>query len=218
MGPHFEKSITLTNGCSVSTPVKALYSYTWSKVRISLILTVGLRRVGEHAFARRSDIRQANIRFFGSYPSGCDSLSVKLVATTVIGIIARRGETVAPYPTEYREVVDRAKKEVEAGYRPEIEDLPIDIDDYDVIFVGSPCWWYTMAPAVATFLSSHDFKGKAIAPFMTHEGSRFARTLDDIRKICPDAVLLEGFTARGSKAHEAMPDVREWIERLGLKR
>ena len=53
---------------------------------------------------------------------------------------------------------------------------------------------------------------------MTHEGSRFARTLDDIRKMCPDAVLLEGFTVRGSKAREAMPDVREWIERLGLKR
>ena len=94
MGPHFEKSITLTNGCSVSTPVKALYSYTWAKDRISLIVTVGLRRVGERAFARRSDIRQANIRFFGSYPRGCGSLSVKRVATTVIGIIARRGETV----------------------------------------------------------------------------------------------------------------------------
>ncbi len=141
----------------------------------------------------------------------------EMINATAGGDILRI-ETRKPYPTDYREVVDRAKKEVEAGYRPEIEDLPIDIDDYDVIFVGSPCWWYTMALAVATFLSSHDFKGKAIAPFMTHEGSHFARTLDDIRKMCPDAVLLEGFTVRGSKAREAMPDVREWIERLGLKR
>ena len=115
-------------------------------------------------------------------------------------------------------MVDRAKKEVEAGYRPEIEDLPIDIDDYDVIFVGSPCWWYTMAPAVTTFLSSHDFKGKAIAPFMTHEGQplrpyagrhtqnvsrrRTARRLHRARQQSP----------------RDLPDVREWIERLGLKR
>ena len=129
-----------------------------------------------------------------------------------------RIEPRTPYPTEYREVVDLAKKEVETGFRPEIKDIPLNIDDYDVIFVGSPCWWYTMAPAVATFLSSHDFAGKKIVPFMTHEGSRFARTLDDMRKICPDAELLEGFTVRGGKAAEAKPDVRKWIGGLGLKR
>lgn len=149
--------------------------------------------------------------------SGNTRAVAEMIHEAAGGDIARI-ETVKPYPTEYREVVDRAKKEVESGFRPEIKDMPIDIDDYDVIFVGSPCWWYTMAPAVATFLSSHDFKGKKIVPFMTHEGSRFAHTLDDMRKICPDAELLEGFTVRGGKASEADPDVRKWIERLGLKR
>ena len=127
-----------------------------------------------------------------------------------------RIETVDEYPTEYRAVVDKAKREVESGYRPAIRGRVENFDDYDVIFVGSPCWWYTMAPAVATFLTSYDFAGKTIVPFMTHEGSRFAHTLDDIRKLCPEARLLEGFTVRGGKAADAGDDVREWIGGLGL--
>lgn len=39
-----------------------------------------------------------------------------------------------------------------------------------MIAVGTPTWWYTMAPAVLTFLHSHDFAGKTAAPFMTNGG------------------------------------------------
>ena len=46
-----------------------------------------------------------------------------------------------PYPTEYRAVVDQGKKEIEAGVRPALKNPVGDLSQYDVIFVGSPCWW-----------------------------------------------------------------------------
>ena len=65
-----------------------------------------------------------------------------------------------PYPAEYRAVVDQARREIGADYRPALKtDLP-DAGRYDVIYIGSPCWWSTVAPPVATFLAAHDFTGK----------------------------------------------------------
>lgn len=36
---------------------------------------------------------------------------------------------------------------------PQIDPLSADISDYDVIAIGTPTWWYTMAPVVLTFLT-----------------------------------------------------------------
>ena len=84
---------------------------------------------------------------------------------------------VTPYPSDYRTVVDQAKKEIEAGARPALKSRVEDMSQYDVIFIGSPCWWATVAPPVATFLISYDFAGKTVVPFMTHEGSRMGRRI-----------------------------------------
>ena len=51
---------------------------------------------------------------------------------------------------------------------------PVDPAAYDVIFVGSPNWWGTIAPPVMTFLTSADFSGKTIAPFVTHGAAVWA--------------------------------------------
>ena len=89
-----------------------------------------------------------------------------------------------------------------------------NISSYDMIFVGSPCWWATMAPPVATFLSSYDFTGKTIVPFMTHEGSRMGRYASDIKKLCPKAKILEGLPVRGSNVKEAKGDVNKWLREI----
>ena len=75
----------------------------------------------------------------------------------------------AAYPAEYGAVVDQAKKEIGGGVRPALKGRLPDVGAYDVIFVGSPCWWSTVAPPVATFLADCDWAGKTVVPFMTHE-------------------------------------------------
>lgn len=77
-------------------------------------------------------------------------------------------ETIQPYSDDYDEVVDLGLKEVKKGYEPPIKE--ISIEGYDRIFLGTPTWWYTMAPAMKTFIHMHDFKGKTVIPFMTHGG------------------------------------------------
>ena len=121
-----------------------------------------------------------------------------------------------PYPTEYRAVVDQGKKEIEAGVRPALKNLVGDLSQYDVIFVGSPCWWATIAPPVATFLTSCDLAGKTVVPFMTHEGSRMGRSEEDIRKLCAGATLLGGLPLRGGAVKDSRDVVRKWVQGLNL--
>lgn len=79
-------------------------------------------------------------------------------------------DTVVPYPEDYDETVRKGQAEVNRNYHPEIKPLGVNVSDYDVIVVGTPTWWYTMAPAVATFLENNDFLNKIVVLFMTNGG------------------------------------------------
>lgn len=125
---------------------------------------------------------------------------------------------VVPYPADYQTVVDQAKREINAGVRPALKTRVEDMSQYDVIFVGSPCWWATVAPPVATFLASYDFAGKTVVPFMTHEGSRMGRTEADIRKLCPQSTVPDGLPIRGSAVGSSKDAVEKWVRGLGLTR
>ena len=89
---------------------------------------------------------------------------------SIIGGDLVRLETVVPYPTDYETVVSQGKKEVNNGFRPKLKPLGVNIKDYDRIIVGTPTWWYKMAPAVLSFLSENDFTGKVLIPYMTNAG------------------------------------------------
>lgn len=120
------------------------------------------------------------------------------------------------YPAEYRAVVDQAKKEIGDDYRPALKDRPESIDGYDVVFVGSPCWWATIAPPLATFLAGYDWSGKTVVPFMTHEGSRMGRSEEDIRKLCAGATVSGGLPIRGGAVKSSQDAVLEWLRDMNL--
>lgn len=123
---------------------------------------------------------------------------------------------VTPYSSDYQTVVDQAKREINAGARPALKTRVDDMSQYDVVFVGSPCWWATVAPPVATFLTSYDFAGKTVVPFMTHEGSRMGRTEADIRKLCPKSQVPDGLPVRGGAVGSSKGAVEKWVQGLGL--
>ncbi len=89
-----------------------------------------------------------------------------------------RIDTVVPYPDDYDTTVSQAQDEVNAGFEPQIDTLEFDPADYDVIAVGTPTWWYTMAPAVKTFMGSVDWAGKTVVPFSTSAGWPGSTTAD----------------------------------------
>jgi len=125
-------------------------------------------------------------------------------------------QTVSAYPKEYKAVVDQAKKEVNSNYKPTLKTKLQNISQYDVIFVGSPCWWYTFAPPVRTFLTSYNLSGKTIVPFMTHEGSGMGNSEADIKKLCPKSTVLNGLPIRGSEVNTAESEVMRWLKKIEM--
>ena len=121
-----------------------------------------------------------------------------------------------PYPADYDSVVDMAKKEQEADARPKLGTEIPDLDRYDTVFLGFPNWWGTMPMLFFTLLEEHPLGQKTVVPFCTHGGSRFGRSVQDLRRLCPEARLLEGFEIRGTRSGGAQSDVDAWLRSIGL--
>jgi flavodoxin len=126
-------------------------------------------------------------------------------------------KTVEPYPDEYEAVVKQAKEERKSGFKPPLKTKVENIGSYDVVFVGSPSWWSTIAAPVKTFLSEYDLSGKTIAPFVTHGGSGLGRSVADIAALCPNSTVLDGLAVWGENAKNARNDVSAWLRGLGMK-
>ena len=71
--------------------------------------------------------------------------------------------------------------------RPEIAERVSNMADYDTVFIGFPIWWYVAPRIIHTFVESYDFSGKTLVPFATSGGSGMGRTVDELRKLCPNA-------------------------------
>ena len=125
--------------------------------------------------------------------------------------------TIDPYPTDYDEVVEQARKELREDYRPKLKTKVENMESYNVVFVGYPDWWGTIPRPAATFLSEYDFSRKTIAPFCTHEGSRLGRSVTDIRELCPQSTILDGLAVRGRNVKKVQNEVSEWVYRIGMK-
>ncbi|OUP04119.1 flavodoxin [Anaeromassilibacillus sp. An200] len=122
---------------------------------------------------------------FYSWSNGNTERIAKMIQETT-GADMVQIDTVVPYTGSYDDVVRQGQEEVQRGYKPEIKPLDVDIRSYDVIAVGTPTWWYTMAPAVLTFLHQQDWNGKIVVPFQTHGGWP-GHVLADIAAACHGA-------------------------------
>ncbi|AIF50307.1 flavodoxin [Pelosinus sp. UFO1] len=118
------------------------------------------------------------------------------------------------YPQDHEAVVQQAKGEVNSGYTPKLKNKALDISSYDVIFIGTPIWWYTVAPPVRTFLTEYDLSGKTIIPFSTHKGSGLSGIDKTIKELQPKAKVLEGFAIWDDRAKNMQPDIAKWLQRL----
>jgi len=90
-----------------------------------------------------------------------------------------------------------------------------NLDDYDVIFIGYPIWWYTMPQAMYSFFEEYDFSGKTIIPFDTHYGSGNGGTFRRIAELEPDAEVKEGLAVHQNSVSSSRQTVVEWLEGLG---
>jgi flavodoxin len=118
------------------------------------------------------------------------------------------------YPKNRDTVIDQTKGEVESKYTPKLVNKLADIRSYDIIFIGTPIWWYTVAPPVRTFLTEYDLADKTIVPFSTHKGSGLSRIDKTIQEIHTKAKVLEGFAIWDGQVNKKQADIRNWLLRL----
>lgn len=115
--------------------------------------------------------------------------------------------------------MDVAQTEKESNARPEVKG-DIKVEDYDVIFLGYPNWWGDMPMAVYTFIEKHDWNGKTVVPFCTHEGSGLSGTKRKLKDACKGATVSEGLAIKGTTAQnshsQALKTVQAWLLKMSF--
>lgn len=123
-------------------------------------------------------------------------------------------EQMQPYAKDYNTCIAQAQSDQKRDARPELKKYPDSLEKYDLIYLGYPNYWNTMPMTVFTFLEHFDFAGKEIRPFCTHEGSGMGNSIEDIRRLCPDADTLQGLAIRGGSVEKSEEKIKKWIEEM----
>ena len=125
-----------------------------------------------------------------------------------------------PYPEDYDSMLSVATREKEEDARPVCLGEVDNWEAYDTVFLGYPIWWGDVPCIVYTFLESHDFTGKTVVPFNTHEGSGQAGTQRELEEKLSGILVLPGLAVRGSRAQNDAEgtgaDVANWLTEIGL--
>lgn len=113
----------------------------------------------------------------------------------------------------WRDAASRSSVEhVHRDMRPELAS-PVDVSDYDVVFVGYPLWWETAPRVVRTFLESADWAGKTIVTFATSSSSTRGADGVQLHDFAPAARWVPG---RRMAASESEAKLARWAEGLNL--
>ena len=76
--------------------------------------------------------------------------------------------------------------------RPAIGNAIENMDQYDVVFVGFPIWWYREPSIIDTFMEAYSFEGKTVIPFATSGGSGMGDSSKNMQELANGAKVVEG--------------------------
>lgn len=105
---------------------------------------------------------------------------------------------VTPYPTEYTPCTEVALEERDSNARPEIKNLPENIDEYDTILIGYPIWWHTAPMIIGTFLENYDLTGIEVYPFTqsaSMDTEQFENSMEFVRGCAGNGNVHDGLFA-----------------------
>ena len=95
--------------------------------------------------------------------------------------------------------------------RPGIGTKVADMDQYDVVFVGFPIWWYREPSIIDTFMEAYDFTGKTVIPFATSGGSGLGDSAKNLQALAPGATVKEGKKFPGSASEATL---KAWADSI----
>ena len=120
-----------------------------------------------------------------------------------------------PYNNDFGKCCDEAKPECNGKKLRPIKPIEgLDLAKYDVVFVGTPNWWGTMAPPVRTWVtqSKDALKGKTVCLFQTHGGGGMQRVGKDFAEVIGDAAkVLPPKAFSGSSIKSSVPALEAFV-------
>ena len=123
-----------------------------------------------------------------------------------------------PYSSDYDQCLDRAADEKAENARPALASHVDNMEDYDIVFLGFPNWWYTLPMPVLTFVEEYDWSGKTVVPFVTHGTGGLSGTIRDLTAALPeDVTILEPIGVYRPEVDASQSAVQEWIAGLDLE-
>ncbi len=125
-----------------------------------------------------------------------------------------RIEPEVPYPSEYNDVVARAKEERNNNVYPKIKGKLPRFAAYDTIYLGTPIWFGQLPGVVKTFIARHDFRGKVVVPFATSGKSSITKIMPHLMQMLPESSLMEGLLIHKDEVNTAAPRIDQWLRTL----
>lgn len=122
----------------------------------------------------------------------------------------------APYSQDYSTAERQGRKETRDGVRPPLAEAAPDLSGYDAILLGTPNWFNTVAPPVATFLAENGFEDKSIALFCTNGGGGLGQIPSHIKAQCKNVNLLESLNLYEDGGAGAKAKIADWLKKNGL--
>lgn len=125
--------------------------------------------------------------------------------------------TAKAYPANYEACLELAVEEKAERIYPALSAETLAglerIRSAELIFLAFPNWSYTIPRAVAAYARSAGLSGKVIAPICVHGTGGLARTMTDLRREAPGAVLLAPLSLEREEVPASREAVLAWAER-----
>lgn len=121
-----------------------------------------------------------------------------------------------PYPSDWDACLERANQKRGNDARPELAANVENMDQYDVVFLGYPNWWYGVPMALLSFLEQNDLSGKEVYLFCSHGTGGLANSVSLITEAAPGAVISDNiFDCYEEDASSSQENIQNWVAELG---
>lgn len=121
------------------------------------------------------------------------------------------------YPTDYATMLQVSQQERDTDARPAIKNPLENLEQYSIVFIGSPIWYGGPPMIMQTFYEAYPaLANKTIVPFGTHGGSGIGSCVSLIRRYFPNASLLDSYGVSGSQIRNSKTSVEDWLQRINI--
>ena len=178
-------------------------------IMLTALLAISLSACSQSHKKENNEMKKTLVAYFSA--SGVTRGVAKQLAE-VTGADLHEIKPAQPYTDadlDWRDKQSRSSIEMQdKNSRPAITDKLQNMQDYDVVYVGFPIWWYTCPTIINTFMEAYDFQGKTVIPFATSGGSSIKKANADLKAAYPQLKWKEGkLLNRVSK-----DELKKWVE------